>query len=100
MRRIGRTAVTWPNVGEFTTVSIVMYCTVLSTLLANACTDSTFVWLNVMFFVSPRFRTSVPGPMMVFRPALPYVPAAGTENAAVLKNAIVVGSLTVIGWPL
>ena len=50
-----------------------------------------------MLRVRPRFSTDVPGPMIVLRPALPNVPGAGSENAAVLKNFSDVGSLSWIG---
>ena len=44
--------------------------------------------------------SDVPGPMMRFRAESPNVPAAGTENADVLKNISVVGSPIAIGAPL
>jgi len=46
------------------------------------------------------FTAEVPGPMIVLRPALPNVPAGGTENADVLKYSSVVGSLIAMGAPL
>ena len=38
-----------------------------------------------MLRASEKFSTIMPGPVMVSRPAVPKVPAAGTENAARLK---------------
>ena len=78
-------------------VSIDANWTVLSTLFASTWTDKPRVWLKLMFLVRPRFSTTVPGPMIVFRPASPKVPGAGGENAAVLKKSVDVGSLSEIG---
>src|SRR4051812_24877481 len=97
MRRIGRTDVTWPNVGELTTVSIEANWTVLNTLLASSWIDRPRVSPKEMLRVNPRFMADVPGPMIVFRPALPKVPGAGIENAAALKNNVDVGSANSIG---
>ena len=91
---------TWPNVGELTMVSIDANWTVLNRLLASSWIDRPACLAEADVLVSPRFITDVPGPMIVFRPALPKVPGAGIENAAVLKNSVDVGSLTAIGWPL
>ena len=68
-------------------MSIDANCTVLSTLLASIWIDRPRVWPKLTFRVKPRFITDVPGPMIMLRPALPNVPAAGIENAAVLKNS-------------
>src|SRR5262245_51878531 len=37
--------------------------------------------------VSDAFSENCPGPVMVFRPALPHWPGAGAANAAALRNA-------------
>ena len=60
--RIGRAETTWPNVGEFTTVSIVAYWTVLNTLLACTRIDRPRVPAKVTFRVSARLAFVMPGP--------------------------------------
>ena len=97
---MGRAAVTCPKVGELITVSIDANWTVLRMLLARICTERLRVGPRLRFRVSPAFSTVVPGPMIELRPAVPNVPAAGSEKAAVLKKAAAVGSLMVIGCPL
>jgi hypothetical protein len=41
-----------------------------------------------------------PGPVIMLRSELPYVPATGVVNAAVLKNSSIVGSASDVGSPL
>ena len=67
--------------------------TVLNTLVASTWIDRPRVWPNVDVSRQAQIQLDVPGPMIVLRPALPNVPGAGIENAAVLKNSAVVGSL-------
>ena len=68
MRRIGRTDITWPNVGEFKYVSMAEYWTVLNTLFASSWMERPLVCPKLKFFVTPKFATDVPGPMMMLRP--------------------------------
>ena len=96
-RRIGRAAVTSPKVGELITVSIDANWMVFSRLFASTWSESERLAPRLILRVSPALRTDVPGPMIVLRPAVPKVPGAGIENAAVLKKSSAVGSLTVIG---
>lgn len=100
IRRGARAAMTCPNVGEFTTVSIAANCRALNTLFATICTESTRLPPSGTFLVSPRLTLEVPGPGIVLRPAFPNMPPSGTENADVLKNLDAVGSSSVTGSPL
>src|SRR4051794_16999946 len=100
MRRMGRTAVTWPKVGEFTIESTAANCTVLNTLVASIWIDNVRDWPSVTVFDRPRLTLDVPGPGIVLRPASPNVPGAGMPKAAVLKNRSTVGSATATGAPV
>ena len=61
-------------------------------MVACTRTEAPVVRPNVRFFDRLIFKLCDPGPMIKLRAALPNVPDAGIENAAVLKYRSVVGS--------
>src|SRR5229473_3237153 len=105
-RRIPPVPVTSPYVEEFTTVLMVVKCTLLKTLLAVIRRSSARDSLIVIVLLSDMFIETCPGPSMIFLPASPKVvglPAGqltfGVQNAAVLNHRDVDGSLTETDWP-
>lgn len=64
-------AVTRPNDGEFTVVSITMNCGVLKTLVACARTSNMRASPRAIILVKAMSNRMVGGPMMVFLPASP-----------------------------
>src|SRR5260370_36508511 len=67
-RRIGRAAVTWPNVGELKTASIEAYWTVFRRLFASTWTERLRVGPRLTLRVTPPFSTVVPRPTIAVCP--------------------------------
>ena len=72
MARMAPTAVTRPNVGEFTCVSMLAYCGMLKTLVAWARNSRTRDSFKGKILVKAISNIFVGGPMMLFRRASPY----------------------------
>src|SRR5882672_9966624 len=89
---------TCPNVGELKVVSVEVKWTVLKTLLAERRTSRPCISFSWMFFAMDISNETVPGPIMMLRPALPNTPA-GVTKAALLNHAWMVGSLSWIDCP-
>src|SRR5579863_7822973 len=91
MARIAPTAVTRPKVGEFTTLSMPVYCGMLKMLVAWARNSNTRDSFNGNILVNAISKTLVGAPMMLLRRASPYCPVGGAANAAVLNQRAIEG---------
>src|ERR1700733_7536458 len=58
------------------------YCARLKRLNASARKITLLRWVSWKFFSTPESSCHNAGPVAIFRPALPQLPAAGSENAA------------------
>src|SRR5215813_10281482 len=93
------TAVTRPKVGEFTTVSMVVYCGILKTLVAcarNSSTRDSFKGNTLVIAIS---QLIVEGPITLFLRASPYWPEGAATNAPVLNHSAIEGFPSAIGSP-
>src|SRR6516162_10317466 len=105
-RRMLPTDTTSPKLRELTAVLIEEKFTWLKTLLAVKRKSSERDSLIGMVRLMLIFKTTVPGPSMMLRPASPkLVPAGllqaalGAQNAAVLNHLSTDGFETEMGWP-